>query len=97
MSEVFDFRVLVAAQKALLGEVQPNLRMASVDVDGNKVRFELYFDGELSEDDLEAIGFIDTEMIAFLGEELQIDTIAIRLDYPEPVPKTGTWVYFRKE
>jgi hypothetical protein len=89
--------VLVGIQNALLGEVSAGLRAVVVTFDAQSIHFDAYYDGEPSEDDVESMSCVETELIAMSPEDHVITQRVTRLDHPEPIPKVGHWVFFRKE
>lgn len=89
--------VLLTIQQALLGEVSSNLRAVMVSYAESSVRFEAYFDGEIGEEEREAMSMVETELIAQLAATETVTHELIRLDAPELLPKDRIWVYFRKE
>jgi hypothetical protein len=90
-------RVLVALQQALLGEVSSRLRAVTVLYDDNSVHFDCYYNGDISDEDREAMSCVETELIAALPETDKITHQVLRMDYPRAIPKDRTWVFFRKE
>ncbi|WP_437480736.1 hypothetical protein WME75_36185 [Sorangium sp. So ce1014] len=99
MKESNDRRcaVLVAVQQALLGEVTANLRAVAVTYDNKSIRLEAYFDGEISDEDEEAMSLVETELIAAFPEDHATDVSLIRRPAPEPIPKNRIWAFHRKE
>ena len=66
-------RILLSAQRALLGEVLPSLWMASLDWDEKRIYLRCYFDGPVSEEDRESMESVTTEMIADFSLELNVE------------------------
>lgn len=89
--------VLVAVQQALLGEVGPRLRAIMVDYDDSSIELDAFYDGEVDEDDREAMSCVETELIAIFPETHNITVRIHRRDYPALIPKDKVWVYYRKE
>ena len=89
--------VLVAVQQALLGEVTVNLRAVAVAYDDRSIRLEAYFDGEITEEDKEAMSLVETELIAAFPEDHTIDVILIKWPAPQLIPKNRIWAFHRKE
>lgn len=91
-------RILLSAQRALLGEVPPSLRMAALDWDENRIYLRCYFDGPVSEEDRESMESVTTEMIADSFPELNVELRVIRLDAPSRVERPARAVaYLRRE
>ena len=61
-----DIKLLLSAQRALLGEVPPGLRSVSFDLspDGEELKARFEFDGEPTEDELECASVVMTNIIA---------------------------------
>ena len=89
---------MLSAQRALLGEVPPSLRMAALDWDEKWIYLRCYFDGPISEEDRESMESVTTEMIADFFPELNVELQVIRLDVPSRVKQPATAVaYLRRE
>lgn len=95
--EINRVRAILSMTRALLGEVSPNLRKATIKWDNKKIHLYFYYDGEISEDDNESAEFVLTEVIAdFPKYEFGIDIL--RCDYPQKPPEDeGEIIYFRRE
>ncbi|HZN96007.1 MAG TPA: hypothetical protein VFB81_25000 [Myxococcales bacterium] len=91
------YEVLLAIQQALLGEVSPNLRAVTVSYTETSLHFEAYFDGEVHDEEREAMSLVETELMAEFPSTHSLSHQVIRLDTPALIPKDRTWVYFRKE
>lgn len=89
--------VLLEIQQALLGEISSKLRAVIVFYGDNNIHFDCYYDGEILEDDIESMSCVETELISMFPENHEITHAVHRLDYPNPVPKKGIWVYYRRE
>jgi hypothetical protein len=89
--------VLVAVQQALLGEVSDRLRAVSVSYDENSIHLDCYYDGEIADDDRDAMSCVETELLAIFPETHTTTVQVCRMDYPTPIPKDKTWAFYRKE
>jgi len=89
--------VLLSLQKALLGEVTPNLRAVTVRHDDASMHFEAFFDGPIGAEEREGMLLVETEVLAELHSRFRVTHALVRLDAPAPIPKDRAWVYFRKE
>jgi hypothetical protein len=90
-------QVLLSLQRALLGEVTPNLRAVLVRYDDSTVHFVAIFDGPISEDDREGISSVETEVMADFPSSHRITHEVVRMDAPAQIPKDCAWAYLRKE
>lgn len=90
----------LSAQKALLGNVLPNLRAVCVDCEVGKIFVSFYVDGKISKENMESYNNTVDQIIAdFLKDEKKNDSelSIVQLDYPEKMPLKGDWVYYRSE
>lgn len=91
--------LLLLLQRALLGEVHPDLRQASAEVDETNgavlVRFE--YDGLPSEASRESCSCAATEVIAAFPAPWQLDEQHVFLPYPEPLASLRHVAYLRAE
>jgi hypothetical protein len=58
----------------------------------NTASISFFFDGEVSEDELEDASVACTEIIAHIPNGL-LEENFIRCDYPNPLPKNNFWAY----
>lgn len=91
---------ILSLNRALLGEVFPQLRAAKIQWDEEKVNLFFYYDGEISEDDRESLECVATEVISdFPDHGLEVEIV--RCDYPARVLQSDAaniaLVYRRKE
>ena len=89
--------VLVALQQALLGEVSARLRAVTVAHDDTSIHFDCYYDGEISDEDREAMSCVETELMSMFPSTHRITYQLHRKYFPDPIPKDKTWAFFRKE
>ncbi|WHP32245.1 hypothetical protein QMG90_04745 [Trabulsiella odontotermitis] len=90
--------VRLSLQRALLGNVTPNIRAVVVELKNKNISLLFYFDGEPNDDDEELVSVVETEVIADFDEDFVIEAIATRLDYPQPIKNTnGMLVFLRNE
>ncbi len=88
--------VLLSAQRAMWGEIFPSLRSITVEWSEDCIYVYGYLDGEPSDDDIESISCIATEIVAdFRGIDIEFEVI--RCDYPIPISDSRTIVYLRRE
>lgn len=90
--------VLLTTQVAMLGEISAAVRAVTVGWDGNEIRLRAIVEGEPSEEDVESMEAVGTEIIASFPEH-QIDVEVMRLDAPAPIAPHNlkAWAYARKE
>ncbi|HEU5218533.1 MAG TPA: hypothetical protein VFU23_07730 [Gemmatimonadales bacterium] len=91
------FRVLAAIQKALLGEVTPNLRAVTVTYDDESIHFEAYFDGAIGQDERKSMSQVEAGLREQFPQAHRITHQVMRMDAPSAIPKDRIWVYYRKE
>jgi hypothetical protein len=89
--------VLLGIQNALLSEASSHLRAVVVEFGEAFIHFDAYYDGAPLADDVESMSCVETELIAMFPESHNVTHRVMRLDQPEPIPKIGYWVFFRRE
>ena len=91
--------LLLSLQRALLCEVTPNLRMVGLEWDdqGKKVFITFYYDGEITDAELDSASCVAGEVYGDFGEDTQVIEKCVRLDYPARLPFHTQSVYHRKE
>ena len=95
-------RVRLSLQRALLGEVTPNLRAVCVEVSPAEIHVWAYYDGPQSEAEEEDFdGSVLTQLVADFPYSERGDPAVhghfIRCDAPQPLEWRGTVVYARRE
>ena len=90
---------LLSIQRALLGNVTPELRAVIVDAstEENLLYVHFYYDGEVSEKLIDLWECAITEACADLGSDYALDEGVHRLDCPQKIPFRGRYAYSRKE
>jgi hypothetical protein len=87
----------LSIQRALLGEVFPDLRAVVFSMSDLTLDIRFYSDGPISPDDEESVSCVESEILADYEEEYTITARCIRLDSPSPINDGGVWVYKRRE
>lgn len=92
-------KAALSLQRALLCEVSAHLRMAafSLNEEENIIFVHFYFDGEITDEDLDSASCVTGEVSGDFDEETQVIEKCIRLDFPERLPTHMYTVYRRKE
>lgn len=96
-SEVTRERVLLSLQRALLGEVFERLIAVCVDWHDHHITIYAYVDGDPTDDELESLSCVETEVIADFSKHVTIEHEVQRLDSPRRPPDHTAYVYLRKE
>lgn len=90
--------VFCSIQRALLGNVTPNLRAVYIRLENETYGLVFFYDKELSEEEEELASLTDTEFIAdFPSPDYKTSCAIEILPYPKPIPKKGYCVYERYE
>lgn len=89
--------VKLSLQIALLGAIYKNTRAVIFSIEGKNVHINFYFDGPISDENIESSSIVITEIISDFDESIEITHKCIRLDYPNLINYKGTWVYERYE
>jgi hypothetical protein len=96
VSEEQRTRALLSVQRALLGAVSPAVRAVVVELQGSALTVTAYFDGEVSEDDIESFSCVEAEIMADFPEQ-RVEVRCDRRDAPQMIPAAGIWAYQRRE
>jgi hypothetical protein len=100
MSDIYDRPMLLfSLQRALLGEVHPQLRQASIEADpvANLVRVRFEYDGEPSEVVRESGSCTATEVIADFPAPWQIAEEYLSVPAPSALSPLANVAYLRAE
>lgn len=95
--------LLISAQRGLSYNVFPSLRAVCVESTENLIFVGFYCDGEVTDIEIEHCEDALDDIIAdfsYLVEDeggLEFETPIICIDYPNPIPLRGDWVYYRHE
>ncbi len=89
--------LMLSAQRALLGHVPPCLRAASIQKDGDTIRWRCVFDANATEEDFELARMAGTEIMADFSAPTDIDEQIVTLPFPQPPEHLRHLVYFRHE
>lgn len=93
--------LIVALNRALLGEIRPNMRRVSVDFikEQNTGHLLFYYDSPLSQDEIDedVPGIVLTEISCDFPTEIHWKDHTIIIPYPQKIPERGIVVYQRYE
>jgi hypothetical protein len=98
-----ELRIVVALslQSALVGRVSPNLRAVAAgwDLARRTVRIRCYFDGPISEDDIDRMVDVQIEVYAQFSDDYRVELETERHDAPLSLGGKGLqrWAYMRLE
>lgn len=98
MEIAHEIHLRLSLQRALLGEITPDVRGITYGCDKNKIVIRCYFAGEITEEDEDSMDCVEGEVIADFPEHA-IDLQCITLDMSESLAQhtLSAWVYLRKE
>lgn len=93
-----EISLWLSLQRALLGEITPNIRGITCACNKNKIVIRCYFAGEITEEDKDSMDCVEGEVIADFPE-YTIDLQCIAIDMSESLAqhRLSAWVYLRKE
>ena len=93
MNEIIT-KILSSTKRALNGETTQNMRAVYVTLENDIIKLLFIYNGDITDDDLDNVGYISSLIIADFNEYL-IDEKAIRIDYPNlfSVPQTYFLAY----
>jgi hypothetical protein len=90
--------ILLALQRALLGEVSPSLRGVACSWNSKIINLYAYFDGEVSDDDQDSMETVETEVASSCTEhQMNLECIPTDSLSPISIDSSAEWVYLRKE
>lgn len=95
--------LLISVQRGLSWNVFPSLRAVCVESTENLIYVGFYCDGEVTDVEIDHCEDALSDIIAdfsYLVEDeggMEFETPIIRIDYPDPIPLRGDWVYYRHE
>lgn len=89
---------LLALQNALNGSIAPSLRAVCVNVNAQNgtLFLSFFYDGEITEPLFDLASVASSEVFSRLPE-FNLEENIERVDYPNPIPASGTFAYHRKE
>lgn len=95
-------KLRLSAQRALLGNVSPQLRGVCVQGENNKIIVNFYYDKKISTNDRDSAEDAVAEIMGDFwhddeGNEIECISNITQLDYPQKMPLVGLWVYYRRE
>jgi hypothetical protein len=90
-------KIVLSVQRALLGEVTPNLRGVAADWNGTEIRVVCYYHGLISDDDREEMSCVHTEVATDFIDIAPVHFVLERLDMPTKLNGFRAWVFLRKE
>ncbi|MBI3184178.1 MAG: hypothetical protein HYZ28_18755 [Myxococcales bacterium] len=88
--------LLLATQRALLGEVTSPLRGVAVTCEGTLIHLTFYYDGSVTAEARESAECVASEVIGDFPEH-EIVTHVERQDAPVQLPDNDMWAFRRKE
>jgi hypothetical protein len=87
----------LSAQRALWGHVPACLRSASIQKDGDTIRWRCVFDAEATEDDFELARMAGTEIISDYSPPTKIDEQIVKIPFPQKAEHLEHLVFLRHE
>jgi hypothetical protein len=88
---------LLAANKALLGRITPNIRLVSLYCDSEPFTLYVYVDGDVTEEIKRDFQEVAKEIHKLLPTPIHIDVQIISKKYPQRFAVFGNKMYRRKE
>ncbi len=84
----------LSVQRALLGEVTDRLVRVTCGLKDRHIQIRAHFSGRITEEDIERIQCVGTEVIADFPEGYTIDETAVSVDHEEP-EMLDFWAFIR--
>lgn len=100
MHNKHDIKLLLSAQRALLGEVLPRLRSVSFDLspDGEELKARFEFDGDPTDDELECASVVMTNIFAdYSKNHRKYDEEFISVPCPKEPKSLRLIAFYRNE
>ena len=91
--------LICSANRALWGEVGPNLRAVTASKQDHTIRFQFLIDGEPSKEDRDSASFVAGLVAGDFPDAIEVDEELIRIDAPEPIKIGEGWrvIFMRRE
>jgi hypothetical protein len=92
-------RATLAAVRAMLGEITPAMRVATIDAAPGRIVLRVYHEGDASEELREDLDAVVTEILAEFTSDAEIpevDLVLARRDEPGPILVDGWPILARK-
>jgi hypothetical protein len=83
MNNELRVRLLLALQASLLGYISSNMRAVSCGLTGKDITIKAVFDGEIADQDMDAMDEVGSELASHFEHEL-VDVQCVRVDAPQP-------------
>ena len=91
-------RVLLSIQRALLGEITPNIRGITCTQNETKINICCYFEEDINEDNEESMDCVATEVAAdFTDRKVDIQCMTINMSESLNGYRLLAWIYLKKE
>jgi hypothetical protein len=97
MSEIYALAKL-SAIRAFLGNIDYNVRAISIAINDNKISIMTYYDCKPSEENIELIDNVETEILADIPEEYNVSVECIYLESETKIPYIPyqSFIFLRK-
>ena len=89
--------LLLSAQRALWGNVTTQLRSASIEASGNKIRWRCIFDSSATEEDFELVSIAGSEILADFSNPWTLEEEVIVIPEPDEIEDLECLVFRRYE
>jgi hypothetical protein len=91
-----DISLTLSGVRALIGEITPALRSASIEFQNNKIVFKCVFDETAIEGDFELVSAAAGEIIADFPN-FDLEEIFLKISQPNPIKPLKNILYHRHE
>lgn len=97
--DITSIDLIVVANRGLLCYIHPNMRQVNIEYIKEKrnINFYVYFDTQPTDDQIDDIGNVITEMSCQFPEEINWQEHIVILPYPNRIPDKGICVFRRYE
>jgi hypothetical protein len=94
-----QIQLLLSTQRALLDQVEPNLRSVQLDWDDSKevIYLYFYFDKEVTSENRVSASCIAGEIAGDFSSSVEVLEKCTRIDFPNEIPSHKLFAFRRKE
>ena len=88
-------KMFLAANRALLGAIGKDILAISLTLDEKILTLHVFSEGDIGEDEIEALDISTTEILADILSEVDNVFLMIHENSSNPVPRIGKYVFIR--
>ncbi len=99
LDQITNSHLILSANRAMLCLIHSNMREINIEYSkiNKKIILHVFFDTEPTDDQIDDVGSISTEMSCQYPEEIKWEENIVCIPYPYRIPSRGICVYRRYE